>query len=149
MKHILSIILILFVAISLVGCKIDDLPFLNRDTQVSVEDTELKYKIDKVILSKGYQAIKPSVEVVKKNNDVKLLVSVGLIETSGVKVDQIVKKGNIINIHVLNELEEDNVQLAIPQIFIELVNAKAINLDDIKFNIINDNFSNRNQTLRK
>jgi len=141
MKHILSIILILFVAISLVGCKIDDLPFLNRDTQVSVEDTELKYKIDKVILSKGYQAIKPSVEVVKKNNDVKLLVSVGLIETSGVKVDQIVKKGNIINIHVLNELEEDNVQLAIPQIFIELVNAKAINLDDIKFNIINDNFS--------
>ena len=141
MKHVLSIVLVLIIAISLVGCKIDDLPFLNKDTQVSAEDTELKYKIAKVVLSKGYQSIEPSVEIQKKGNDVRLLVSVGLLETSGVKVSQVVKKGNIINIHVLNEDDEAKIQLAVPQIFLELVNAKSINLDEIKFNIVNENYN--------
>ena len=140
MKYFLIIVLALILTISLVGCRVDDLPFLNKDTQTLVENEEIKYKIDKVILSKGYQSIEPNVEVVKKSNDIRLLVSIGLLETSGISVDQIVKKGNIINIHVINELEENEIQLAVPQIILDLKNAKSLNLEEVKFNIVNENY---------
>lgn len=139
MKHFLSMFLVLIIAISLVGCKIEDLPFLNKDTQTLVEDEELKYKIEKVILSKGYQSIEPNVEVVKKGNDVRLLVSAGLLESSGISVNQVVKKGNIINIHITTELDEEKIQLTVPQIILDLRNTKSLDLNEIKFNIINNN----------
>ncbi|WFA09147.1 hypothetical protein [Tissierella sp. Yu-01] len=141
MKHILSIILVILITISLAGCSIDDLPFLNKDTQtLSDNDEEIKYKIDKVILSKGYQSIEPKVEVIKKNNEIQLLVNVGLLETSGIQIEQVVKKGNIINIHVVNEINEEDMQLAVPQIALDLKSTKLTNLENIKFNIINENF---------
>lgn len=140
MKRLLSLFLIISIAVSLVGCKIDDLPFLDKDVETIDESQELKYKIDKVILSKGYQSIEPKVEVVKKSNDIRLLVSVGLLESSGVTVDQIVKNGNIIDIHIVNEISKDNIQLVVPQIILDLKNTKSINIDDMKFNIINENY---------
>ncbi len=140
MKRLLSLVIALLLALFTTACSMDDLPFLNKDTQVSSEDEELKYKIEKVILSKGYQSIEQKVEVVKKNNDISLFISVGLLESSGVYVDQVVKNGNVINIHVVNELEEEKVQLAVPQILLDIKNAKSINMDDVKFNIVNDNF---------
>lgn len=140
MKRLLSLFLIISIAVSLVGCKIDDLPFLDRDVETINESQELKYKIDKVILSKGYQSIEPKVEVVKKSNDIRLLVSVGLLESSGVTVDQIVKNGNIIDIHIVNEISKDDIQLVVPQIVLDLKNTKSINIDDMKFNIINENY---------
>lgn len=140
MNRLFSLVLALFILISLTGCKIEDLPFLNKDTQTSAEDEELKYKIDQVILSKGYESIVPKVEVVKKSSDIRLLVSVGLLETSGVSIEQIVKKGNVINIHVVNQIDEEKIQLAVPQIILDLKNTKSINLEEIKFNIINENY---------
>ena len=148
MNRLLALFLTIFLALALTGCKIEDLPFINKDTQVSAEDEELKYKIDKVILSKGYQSLEPKVEVIDKNNDVSLIVSVGLLESSGVHVDQIIKNGNVINIHVVNEVEDDDVQLVVPQIILELKNTKSINMDDIKFNIVNDNFKPLSIKLR-
>lgn len=140
MKPLLSITLVILLALTLSACSIDDLPFLNKDTQISSEDEELKYKIDKVILSKGYQSLEPKVEVTKKNNKVSLIVTAGLLESSGVQVEQIVKIGNVINIHLLNESEEDEVQLVVPQIILDLKNTKSINMDEVKFNIVNENF---------
>lgn len=140
MKQLLLVVLVSLLALSISACKIDDLPFLNKDTQVSSEDEELKYKIEKVILSKGYQSLEPKVEVIKKNNKVSLIVTAGLLESSGVQVDQIVKIGNVINIHVLNQADEDNLQLVVPQIILDLKNTRSINMDEIKFNIVNENF---------
>jgi hypothetical protein len=134
-------ILTIVITISLVGCKIEDLPFLNKDTQtLSENDEKIKYKIDKVLLSKGYQSVEPKIEVQKKTNEVQLLINVGLLETSGVKINQIVKDGNIINIYVENELDEENLQLAVPQISLSLKNIKLSDLENIKFNIVNENF---------
>ncbi|TJX15208.1 hypothetical protein E9840_03860 [Tissierella creatinini] len=140
MNRLLSLVLVIFLALTLAGCKIIDLPLLNKDTPTATEDEELKYKIDKVILSKGYQSLEQKVEVIKKNNEVSLIVSVGLLESSGVEVEQIVKIGNVINIHIVNESDEENLQLVVPQIILDLKNAKSINMDEIKFNLINENF---------
>ncbi|NLL81706.1 MAG: hypothetical protein GX231_05275 [Tissierellia bacterium] len=139
MKHIsiITIILVLFLS----GCSIDDLPFLNRESKtVSESNGEIKYKIDNVILSKGYQSIEPNIEVIKKNNEIQLLINIGLLETSGVEIKQLIKDGNMINIHVANLLDYDNVQLAVPQILLDLKNISFIDLDNMKFNIINENF---------
>src|SRR5690606_26009377 len=38
------------------------------------------------------------------------------------------------------ELVEDNIQLAVPQIILDLKNTKLTNFEDIKFNIVNENF---------
>ena len=140
MKHFFSLILVLIIAITLTSCKIETLPFINKDTQTIAKDEVIKYQIDKVILSKGYQSIEPTVEVVKKSNDIRLLVSVGLLESSGVFVDKIVKKGNVINIHIVNEKDEENISLAVPQVVLDLKNTKSLNIDEVNFNIVNENF---------
>lgn len=71
MKHTSIITIIIALILILSGCSIDDLPFLNRESQTILEnDGEIKYKIDNVILSKGYQSIEPNVEVLKKNNEI-------------------------------------------------------------------------------
>ena len=147
MKQLLSLILAIVIALSLTACKIEDLPFLNKDTQVSSEDEELKYKIDKVILSKGYQSLEPKVEVIKKNNNVSLIITAGLVESSGVQVEKIVKIGNVINIHVINEAKEDDLQLVVPQIILDLKNSRSINMDEVKFNIVNENFKPLNAKI--
>ncbi len=140
MKRLSLLVLIIFLALTSTGCKIINTPLLHKDTPTSSKDEELQYKIDKVILSKGYQSLEQKVEVNNKKNSSSLIVSVGLLESSGVYVDKIVKNGNLINIHVINETDEENLQLVVPQIILELKNTKSINLDEIKFNIVNENF---------
>lgn len=140
MKSIIAVVLSVFLAAFMVGCSADNLPFLNRDTPSSKYDGELKYKVEKVILSKGFQSIEPKVEVVKSASTSKLLISLGLIESSGVSVDKVVKNGNIINIHVLNESNKKDSQLTVPQIIMNLTKTPQADIEDIKFNIINENY---------
>lgn len=152
MKHIMKFILLIILTISLSGCKaVENLPLLAKDSKTKTEsedDEELKYSLEQVILSKGYQTIEPNVEIVKKkNNKLKLLASLGLLESSGAQIDKITKKGNIVNIHVLNETNEESIQLAVPQIIVD-INSKIKNIDDIKFNIVNENYKPLNIKLR-
>ncbi len=144
MKHFIKLILLIILSISLTGCKVvNNLPLLAKDTKTEPEaefGEELKYTIEQVILSKGYQTIDPNVEIVKKkNNRIKLLVSLGLLESSGADIEKITKKGNIVNIYVFNKTDEESIQLAVPQIFID-IDEKLRDIDDIKFNIINENY---------
>ena len=140
MKYFFKIITLLFIVSSLVGCRAGDVPLLKKDTQTIVKDEDIKYKIEKVILSKGFQSIEPNVEVVKKGNETHLIVSAGLLESSGISIDKIVNKNNIVNIHILNELDDEKDQLAVPQIIINIKNVKSLNLDELKFNIVNENY---------
>lgn len=148
MKHTSIITIIIALILILSGCSIDDLPFLNRESQtISENDGEIKYKIDNVILSKGYQSIEPNVEVLKKNNEIQLLINVGLLETSGVNIDKLTKDGNMINIHVSNVLDYESVKLAVPQITLDFKDISMSNLENIKFNIVNENFQPINLKL--
>lgn len=140
MRGVLKLIIIILIVISLSGCKAGDLPFLSKDTIAETEDVEISYSIEQVILSKGYQSIEPAVEIVKKNNKIKLLASLGLLESSGVYVEKITKRGNNISIYIHNETDPKTVQFAVPQIIIEIKNLKIRNPEDIHFNIINENY---------
>jgi hypothetical protein len=143
MKHITKLGLLIILTLSLAGCKaIENLPLLTKDTNAKAETEggeEIEYSLEQVVLSKGYQTIEPNVEIVKKKNKIKLLASLGLLESSGAQIDKIVRKGNIVNIHVINETDEKSTQLAVPQIVID-INQKLKDIDDIKFNIINENY---------
>lgn len=148
MKYIIATSLMIF-TIFFTGCSIDDLPFLSKESQnISNGEEELKYKVNNVILSKGYQTIEPNVEIIKKNKETQLLINVGLLETSGVNVDKLTKDGNTINIHVSNQVEDENLQLAVPQILLDLKDANLKDLETIKFNIINENFQPINLKLK-
>lgn len=136
-KHIFKLTILLMIAFLFSGCTDKNFPLLSKETDIKLEDEEISYTIEQVVLSKGYQSIEPNVEILKKN---KLLVSLGLLETSGVEVSKIIKRGNTINIHLNNDTNELEKQLAVPQIFIELKNLKAKKLDDMNFNIVNENY---------
>ena len=114
MKHITKLGLLIILTLSLAGCKaIENLPLLTKDTNAKAETEggeEIEYSLEQVVLSKGYQTIEPNVEIVKKKNKIKLLASLGLLESSGAQIDKIVRKGNIVNIHVINETDEKSTQ---------------------------------------
>lgn len=142
MKHMIKLSLLIILTISLAGCKTkENLPLLAKDTNMETEGgEEIEYTLEQVILSKGYQTVEPNVEIVKKKNKVKLLASLGLLESSGAQINKIVRKGNIINIHVINNTDDKSTQLAVPQIVID-IDQRLRNIDDLKFNIINENYS--------
>ncbi len=48
-----------------------------------------------IVLSKGFQSTDPNVEILKKNNNLKLLASLGIVESSGVTIDKITKLDKI------------------------------------------------------
>lgn len=139
MRSVLKLITLILILISLSGCKPGDLPLLAKDIS-ETEDVDISYSIEQVILSKGYQSIEPAVEIVKKNNKIKLLASLGLLETSGVYVEKITKRGNNVSIYIHNETDPKTLQFAVPQIIIEIKNLKIKNPADIRFSIINENY---------
>ena len=115
----------------------------------------LGFKIEKIVLSKGYQTLEPKVEIVTKNNDTKLSISFGLIECSGITIDNITKKDNVVNIYANRLLEEDKTQLSIPQATVLLDKKLDDKANNYQFNIINQNYSpielkfGKSQTLDK
>ena len=70
----------------------------------------------------------------------KLLASLGIVESSGVTIDKITKLDNNINIYINRLLDEGKVQLAIPQVMIEIQEPIVEKLESLNFNIINQNY---------
>ncbi|NLV77102.1 MAG: hypothetical protein GX023_09020, partial [Tissierellia bacterium] len=111
MKKILFLFIIITLILATSGCTTNIKgPFLAMEK--STEES-LSYKIEKIILSKGFQSIEPNVEIVNQNSSLKLLVTTGLIESSGVTIDKIIKSGNEINIYINRLLEKGKTQLAV------------------------------------
>ena len=138
MKKILFLLIIVFVTTTLSGCQsTNTMPF------VSIKNTNeesLSFKIEKIILSKGFQTTDPNVEILKKDDSLKLLASLGIVESSGINIDKITKSGNNINIYVNRLLDDDKVQLSVPQILIDIPELSTEKSKDLNFNIINQNY---------
>lgn len=147
MKKISLFIFTAIIWIMLVGCNNTN----NSQSKTSKKNEEepIGYKIEHIVLSKGYQSIEPNVEITKKNNDNTVLVSLGLVECSGVTIDKITKVDNEVNIYINRLLEEDKIQLSIPQILLSFDKNVSEKLDTLKFNIINENYTPINIAVGK
>lgn len=138
MKKVLFLLISIVLVFTAYGCNInEENPFSINE---NLEEKPINYKIDKIILSKGFQSIEPGVEIIKKNSNLKLLASIGLIESSGVKIDNITKSGNEVNIYIDRILDKDSIQLAVPQIIIEIDDPIIKKFEELNFNIINKNY---------
>lgn len=153
MKKILILFTIITLILAASGCNLtEDGPL---QTMEKLEEESLSYKIEKIVLSKGFQSIEPSVEVLNKNSNLKLLISTGLIESSGVTINRITKSGKEINIYIDRLLEKGKVQLAVPQIMIEVEEPVVEKLEELNYNIISQNYEpialkfNKSQILNK
>ena len=91
MKKVLFLLIISIFTSMAYGCTLTkEVPF---STAEDLKEESIGYKIDKIVLSKGFQTIEPNVEIVKKGKGLKLLASLGLMESSGVAIDKITKIG--------------------------------------------------------
>ncbi|WP_077369817.1 hypothetical protein [Anaerosalibacter sp. Marseille-P3206] len=139
MKKIVLLTFVTFLIITLTACSTNKITELEPAEETNEEI--LGFKIEKILLSKGYQTLEPKVETITKDNKTKLSISFGLIECSGVTIDKITKKNNEINIYTNRLLEDDKTQLAIPQATVLLDKILDGKTDNYKFNIINKNYS--------
>lgn len=144
MKRIMLIISFLYLTLFTTSCADEHQnPLMIKDTNVSAEILEkddIEFNIENIVLSKGFQNLEPSVEVIKTDDGFRLLTSLGLLNTTGVEITQINKIGNEIDIHVENISKRSENQLAIPQVMIELKDLKFRSIENVKFNIINENY---------
>lgn len=144
MKRILLIISFLLLMLLATACSSNQQnPLMIKDTSANaetLEEDDIKFEIENIILSKGFQNLEPSVEIVKRDNGFRLLASLGLLKTSGINITDINKSGDEINIHVENISRRSENQLAIPQVMIELKDVKFRSIENVKFNIINENY---------
>lgn len=153
MKKILFLFISILLVFSMIGCKAirKDEAF---DTE-NVEEEDIDYKIEKIVLSKGFQSLSPNVEVLKKGSSLQLMASPGLLDSSGVAIDKITKSGKEINIYITNRTDEVQKKLSTPQILVEIDDPLIKNLDKIHFNIISENYEpitlklDKNQILNK
>lgn len=140
MKKALISIAIILLTLSLFACK------AKKETNVQGNSNNIKskeninYTIDKILLSKSFQSIEPSVETTNNKNKIEVLISLGIVDSSGVNIDKVIKKDNDINIYVSAIKEDTDLQLAVPQISLELQKPKFSKFEDLKFNIVNSNY---------
>lgn len=144
MKRILLIFTTIFFLFLVTACTSDkNSPLIIREIDATsdlADNDDLGFNIEQTVLSKGFQNIDPKIDILKKDDGFRILASLGLFETSGVNIIDIIKSGNEINIHIENIFDTDLNQLAIPQILIELKDIKLRSIENIKFNIINENY---------
>lgn len=144
MKRILLIITMIYLVFLMTACtKNKPSPIIIKDVDAAseiIQDDDIIFEIQQIILSKGFQNLDPKVEIQKKDDGFRVLASLGLFETSGVNITDINKSGEEINIHVENIYDNDSIQLAIPQVIIELKDVKLRSIENVKFNILNENY---------
>ena len=144
MKRMLIVLASIYLALILAACASNKVsPLIIKDSGLEpeiLEDDSIVYRIEQIILTKGFQNLEPKVEILKRDDGFRLLASLGLVETSGVNIKDINKTNNEINIHVENQLNSYGNQIAIPQILIELPNINLRSIENYTLNIINENY---------
>nr|WP_300003847.1 hypothetical protein [Tissierella sp.] len=148
MKSFLRVILLIHILFLITGCKSNGLsPLLYKDEPqnevITSKDSapELDYTIDKVTLSKSYQTISPTVEVIKNGLNANLLLSLGVVESTGVTIEKIERKENDIIIYINNENEDSKGEIVVPQVLLHLTDVSSIDIKDMNFKIINQNYT--------
>ena len=111
---------------------------MTAEDDTTFEEEEVKYVIEQVVFSKSFQSTEPNVEVLSNKNNVKILASLGLTEYSEISINNIVKKGNVVNIHV-SGIKGENPSLSVPQVILELSELNT-NKGNLSFNIVFDDY---------
>ncbi len=154
-KKIFLVIIISIFTMVLTSCSQEEKNSVQElsEKSESIEEKPIDYKIDQIVLSKGFQITDTNVDIIEKGTNLKLLVTAGVVESSGVDVDRITMTGNTLNIYLTRKMEEDKVQLAVPQITLEINTDLNSHPEDINFNIIANNYEpislkfNKNQII--
>lgn len=138
----------------MVGCShIRKVPLSN--TNKTLEEKAIDYEIEKIILSKGFQSINPMVEATKEGGKLKLIVSTGIVECSGINIDKVTKMGNTITLYISALFENDKIQFAIPQATVIIEEPIETSIENLNFNIVSQNYKtislkyNKNQIIDK
>lgn len=141
MKRVLLVSIAAFLLVFVSSCG------LNKNTSKELlenstfQEEEIDFEIEKILFSKSFQSTEPTVELISKNNKIRLMASLGLSEYSGININNVIKKGNEINIHVSGITKKRNIRLAVPQVIMELKKLQTNNVDDLKFNIVYDDYT--------
>lgn len=141
MKRIFIYIISIFVIVLLAGCT----SIKNKPTEIgeshTFEEEEINFEIEQILFSKSFQSIEPHVEVISKNDKMKISAYLGLSEHTKVDIEKIIKKGNEVNIYVTGSADKRNQRFAVPQVVIELKKFKWKNINDLKFNIVYEDYT--------
>lgn len=137
MKRNSMILLIIIATMVLTGCSF---PMLRETSASSKRAPDPQFNVEQVVLSQGFQNTEPRIELIRKNNQTKLLVSPGLLQSTGMEVTKIEKVDDVFNIHLVNS-SYSSADLVIPQITILLSNVSQTEAESLKFKIVNENYS--------
>ena len=148
MKHFLRILISLYVSILLTGCNSKEIsPLFFKDEEVSTsisanndEFTDLSYTIDKITLSKSYQSIEPNIKIIKDGLDSNLLLSLGIVDSSGINIEKIERNNRDVNIYIQNEDKHIKEEFVVPQIIVHFDDLSTKDLEELNFKIINQNY---------
>ena len=139
MKRTSSLLLIIIILFLTSGCS---LPFLRdaRKVQGQQLDPDPEFSVEQVVLSQGFQNTDPRVELVRRNSQIRLLVSPGIVRSAGMEVSDIRLEDGTYNIYLVNS-SYASAKLVIPQITILLSNVSQSQADSLKFNIVHENYT--------
>ncbi|WP_422486188.1 hypothetical protein [Gudongella sp. DL1XJH-153] len=135
-----SILLLIVLSITFItGCS---LPFLRESTPVQGQKIEIEpeFNVEQVVLSQGFQNTEPRIELSRKNNNLLLLVSPGIVQSTGMEVSKIEDVDGVYNIHLVNS-SYSSAELVIPQITVLLSNVTPSEAESMKFSIVNENYT--------
>lgn len=128
----------LFIFIFLIAC--------SPDKNIKNNTENIEFIVDATQLSHSYQLKNPHAEFISKcedlqtNENIKLLISLGTMESSGLKIKEITKADNKLNIYVDSLFVPDKLELAVPQAMVSLDRSLFDkSLDSYSFEIINHN----------
>ena len=139
MRRIFGLLIIICISVNLIGCSNAD-PIFYKQSNSQIKEEEITYSVEQVLLSQGFQSVEPKVEVVKKGLSTKLILSLGLFQSSGVQISKIVKVGSEMNIYLQNQSNEELSALVVPQVIIDLRGFSFSKMEDVQFNLINENY---------
>ena len=141
MKRVLLLIIAVFITLLSSACNFKKTNTTDLIENSTFEEEKINYEIEQILFSKSFQSIEPTVEIITKNNKLRILASLGLSEYSSVSIDKIVKKGNEVNIHVSGTSDKRNLRLAVPQVVMELKNINTKSINDLKFKVIYEDYT--------
>lgn len=140
MKRSLIIIVAICLTLIAFGCRSNDTSPTNYGSRILKDDERINYTVDQILLSQSFQSTEPSIEVTSKKNTIKVVASLGLTESSGVKINKLVKRGNEVDIHVSGIYDESKLKLAVPHLTLEITTPRFSKNEDLKFNIVKDDY---------
>ncbi|HZK32861.1 MAG TPA: hypothetical protein VFC60_00015 [Tissierellaceae bacterium] len=141
MKRSIILMFILISLMGLLGCANPDNTSIFSEYR-SNKKVRLKYNVEQMSFSKSFQTTDAAVEIIENNEDnFKILAHLGLADYSTVKVDKILMKKNIIDIYVSGDKENKETSLSVPQMIINLNKNNLDKFEDIKFNVVYEDFT--------